>query len=75
MVCDSYFDSSRYPIATTPYADRFFLAFWDFAVEGGFLTAAFAAWASPRSRSKRNFDEVLPELAVVHDSTACFVRR
>ena len=36
------------------YADRFFFAFWDFAVAGGFLTAAFAAWASLRSRSKRN---------------------
>jgi hypothetical protein len=36
------------------YAERFFLAFWDFTVTGGFLTAAFAAWASLRSRSKRN---------------------
>ena len=39
---------------TRAYAERVFFAFWDFAVAGGFLIAAFAAWASLRSRSKRN---------------------
>jgi hypothetical protein len=48
-------------LSTRGYAECVFLTFWDLAVAGGFLTAALAAWASLRSRSR----QMLPELAVV----------
>jgi hypothetical protein len=54
---------------TGAYAERVFLIFWDFAAAGGFLTAAFAAWASLRSAFQTQFDEALPKLAAVPDST------
>jgi hypothetical protein len=41
---DVHFDFLRGLDCDNAYADRFFFAFWDFAVVGGFLTAAtFAA--------------------------------
>jgi hypothetical protein len=55
---------------TGAYAELVFLTFWDFAAAGGFLTtAAFAAWASLRSAFQTQFDEALPKLAVVPDSS------
>jgi hypothetical protein len=51
------------------YADREFLTFWGFAAAGGFLTAAFAAVGLFALTFQAQLEEVLPKLAVVHDSS------
>lgn len=43
------------------YTERALLDSWDFAVAGDFFL--FLSLASPRSRSRRHLDEVLPKLA------------
>jgi hypothetical protein len=44
-------------LSTRGYAECVFLTFWDLAVAGGFLTAALAAWASLRSRSRHSLED------------------